>query len=199
MTEPVLAFGENMELGCTHGCDAIIDSGTSVIAAPSFAVRQVAEALTQLNSNCSNLEALPDLVFKLGGHTFSLPPSSYVAEVIGDVPEYLKAKMPFLGSSKRACELMIMDMGGITEGGEMWILGVPFFRKYYTTFELGSSLAERKFHIAQHSEKECAPVETAVAMGSKRKLTPLQRVEAKRLHLPDRSPLRAGKLYTHTS
>eukprot|EP00416_Gambierdiscus_australes_P024865 CAMPEP_0171073292 /NCGR_PEP_ID=MMETSP0766_2-20121228/11413_1 /TAXON_ID=439317 /ORGANISM="Gambierdiscus australes, Strain CAWD 149" /LENGTH=69 /DNA_ID=CAMNT_0011529967 /DNA_START=394 /DNA_END=600 /DNA_ORIENTATION=+ len=67
--------------------------------------------------------------------------------------------MPYLQSSKRRmCELMLMDMGDFM-GVDLWILGVPWFRKYYTTFELGNQLLERRFHVALHSDEDCRPVD----------------------------------------
>jgi len=86
LTEPTLRFEGRMplQLGCENGCTAIIDSGTSLLGAPSKIVKTIMDAMNLLDVNCSNLEVLPDLEFSLGGAHFSLPPSAIVAEVVGE-------------------------------------------------------------------------------------------------------------------
>lgn len=177
--------GNKTLLGCENGCNALIDSGTSLLAAPTTAVNKIILAMERLNTNCTNLEVLPDLTFQLGEHTLSLPPSAYVARVEGEVPSYVMERMPHLQSTARACQLMIMDMGQLLDG-EMWILGVPFFKKYYTTFDLGNSLEQRQFHISEHSEEECTPLPVGMTMARQERKLSLRSIQAKRIHLPER-------------
>lgn len=187
MTRPALAFGKDgsfVELGCSSGCDALLDTGTSLLGAPSAAIRQLVEAMEGLDSECSNVGSLPTLIFQLGGQEFSLPPSAYMAKVEEEVPAYLREQMPHLQKSKRrrACELMLVDMGDTFPGAEMWILGVPFFRKYYTTFELGERVHDRKVHIAQHTDCEPESPRGDISMVQSQQALP--HVDATRLQLP---------------
>jgi len=183
----VSRFADPTDLGCAGGCSAVLDTGTSLIAAPAEVIDKVQAAMAAVDENCSNLHVLPDLVFELGGWQFSLPPSAYVAEVIGEVPENLGLMTPHLVQSERSCSLSL-----INSGDDNWILGVPFFRKYYTTFSLGTAMEERCFYIAPHPEDECTPGAPSVSMSlSKQQLS---RVEAKRLHLPSRGGQRRMSL-----
>jgi len=55
------------------------------------------------------------------------------------------------------CNLMVMETRASTDHGPLWILGVPFFRQFYTTFEFsGRSNENRTVHIAKASDT-CHP------------------------------------------
>merc|ERR1719387_3411301 len=55
------------------------------------------------------------------------------------------------------CQLLIMDVGtSMTQFGPMWLLGMPFFREYYTSFDLGTQTRERKMFVAR-ADKDCQP------------------------------------------
>jgi len=148
-------------VGCSEGCGAILDSGTSLLMMPSESVRGL-QAILQRGAgeafNCTNLGDLPDLVFRLDGELFSLPPDAYLAEV-SDVPDNLAGLMRVrtldVGDMGR-CKLSVMESYSSTHWGPLWVLGMPFFRKYYTTFELGRSRAERSLSVAPASA-ECHP------------------------------------------
>ena len=51
---------------CKGGCGAIVDSGTSLIAAPKEVLMQMDGFLSQVRSDCSNVDQLPNLEFTLG-------------------------------------------------------------------------------------------------------------------------------------
>eukprot|EP00420_Gonyaulax_spinifera_P022006 CAMPEP_0197891094 /NCGR_PEP_ID=MMETSP1439-20131203/27367_1 /TAXON_ID=66791 /ORGANISM="Gonyaulax spinifera, Strain CCMP409" /LENGTH=573 /DNA_ID=CAMNT_0043511169 /DNA_START=53 /DNA_END=1774 /DNA_ORIENTATION=+ len=56
------------------------------------------------------------------------------------------------------CELLLMDIGEQqTVLGPMMILGMPFFRQFYTTFDLGKGRGDRSIFVSQASE-DCQPV-----------------------------------------
>jgi len=130
-----------------------------------------------------DLDKLPDITFRLGGGEFSLPPSAYMATVEGTPKGRVKALLEkHRPRRKQGCEVLIMETSDFGEAS-LWILGVPWFRKYYTTFELGATVEGRRFHIAEHSTEACAPM--ALSSTSKgRKSMELNRVEADRLYLP---------------
>jgi len=55
------------------------------------------------------------------------------------------------------CDLAVMESRTTSDQGPLWILGVPFFRAYYTTFEVsGRSNRDRAVHIAKASDT-CHP------------------------------------------
>ena len=61
--------------GCeTTGCQAIVDSGTSLMALPSSILTQVLNKIGHIAPDCSNVDSLPSLRFSASGHTFDLPP-----------------------------------------------------------------------------------------------------------------------------
>lgn len=142
--------------GSRGPCGAVLDTGTSLIAAPKEAIRQVAKALEELDGDCSKIDTLPELRFNLGGYEYTLPPSSYVGQVIGDIPPALGQFVNFMSDTDPSdneivCQPLLMSIDASTQLGPMWILGLPFFRKYYTTFR------------PSHGEQDGHEVYTAVA------------------------------------
>eukprot|EP00448_Togula_jolla_P023627 CAMPEP_0170581756 /NCGR_PEP_ID=MMETSP0224-20130122/7212_1 /TAXON_ID=285029 /ORGANISM="Togula jolla, Strain CCCM 725" /LENGTH=496 /DNA_ID=CAMNT_0010904919 /DNA_START=49 /DNA_END=1539 /DNA_ORIENTATION=+ len=145
-------------VGCHDGpCTAIIDSGTSLIVAPQGAAWQVEQALEKwraLSGNCTDLSSLPNLEFMMGGMPFSLPPESYVGDIHGDFSNMDPALRRFLPHLERhtrqtendwpeydTCTPLIMVMESPAEERPQWILGMPFFRQYYSMFTVGPGSA----------------------------------------------------------
>jgi len=173
MTEPRFAHDpastnrkyDGWKLGCKDGCGALLDSGTSLIAIPGQTVNDFVSVTLEPWFDCTNLTELPSFRFKLGGQELILPPDaifSYVTD--SPVPGYLqsfvrmrKLRVPSHRQPGGHCELMIMESGASSAQGPLWILGVPFFRQYYTTFEVsGRSKEHRAVHLARASEN-CYP------------------------------------------
>eukprot|EP00747_Dinoflagellata_sp_TGD_P164913 gnl/TRDRNA2_/TRDRNA2_185509_c0_seq1.p1 gnl/TRDRNA2_/TRDRNA2_185509_c0~~gnl/TRDRNA2_/TRDRNA2_185509_c0_seq1.p1 ORF type:complete len:503 (-),score=86.99 gnl/TRDRNA2_/TRDRNA2_185509_c0_seq1:88-1596(-) len=178
---------EASQLGCggaLGGCGAVVDSGTSLLAAPSAVVAKIDKAMEALNSDCSNLEVLPDLVFNLGGRDLSLPPDSYIATVEGfytDNPS----------KTVRRCHSIVTAVDTATQYGPMWILGLPFFRKYYVTFAMGNlDLPNQKRHLyAAEADDDCHPAQhmsvlQTSASFTRRSSSSLRRLTAGQLRLP---------------
>jgi len=145
-------------LGCAGGCGAVVDSGTSMLVVPSSAIEALSAAVQRMDENCSNIHELPDLVFNFAGTKVFLPPDAYVAEVTGEVPSYLQDIVRVRRLKKRSsrCELLVMESSSDTNYGPLWILGMPFFRSYYTSFNVGRSAAERAIYITPSGE-DCVP------------------------------------------
>lgn len=93
--------------------------------------------------------------------------------------------------ARASCQLLLMDLGDeVTQLGPLMILGMPFFREYYTTFELDTE-GKRQLAVA-HSDEQCRPRAAASLRAS--------RMEPRSLDVsgmrPPRLPRRVGKAST---
>jgi hypothetical protein len=134
------------KIGCTgkNTCSAVIDTGTSLLTAPTEAVsalRELVDAWVEKGGSCDDLSGLPDLEFKLNGLNLNLPPQAYVGKLEGDYGADIQKYMPHISFPSLSsvvdnnCELLIMSMDADSQFGPLWIIGMPFFRKYFTSFE----------------------------------------------------------------
>ncbi|XP_075611683.1 pepsin A-like [Balearica regulorum gibbericeps] len=106
-------------IACSFGCEAIVDTGTSLLAMPNRAVSTILRILGASSSgeiNCRAVSKLPSIVFRINGKAFPVPPKAYVIESDG------------------YCILGFEGMDVPTESGELWILGDVFIREYYVIF-----------------------------------------------------------------
>ncbi|XP_074951262.1 pepsin A-like [Phalacrocorax aristotelis] len=107
-------------VACSGGCQAIVDTGTSLLAVPSHALNTILGAIG-VGSNgeisCNAISSLPNIVFNINGQAFPLSPSAYVIQNSG------------------YCMLGLQGMNAPTESGELWILGDVFIREYYVIFD----------------------------------------------------------------
>lgn len=183
------------KLGCNEvQCTALLDSGTSLLAAPSDVVNLLMAALNQIPDVCEDIHQLPDLVFELGGKTHTLPPSSYVGEFYGEfsaklapyVPHWQSTTSQFRQTGPR-CQLLVMS----SPEPHMWILGMPFFREYYTTYNLGSNpnsaAQERSIYTAVTDEKCSYPAHVTpsdlAAAASLQREQPMRRIDASKVQV----------------
>lgn len=167
--------GDTTAVACAgKGCAAVIDSGTSLMAAPSQALAIIEALVNKLDPDCQNLEELPTMMFSLGGKPFELPPEAYVGKFVGVIPpsiwDLLFFKPPTFNVVS-ACVPLFMQLDKSTQFGDMWILGMPFFRHYYTTF---STKPKRTLHMAK-SKEDCTPMGEKAAGPANAALTQEQR------------------------
>jgi len=160
----------SINLGCEEGCGLLLDSGTSLLALPSNVVNRLVQVLSADNLSCDNMMELPHLLFELNGKTFSLPPDVYVSGTTFQVPKYMQSFVRvrnladnslFHNTSKKGCDILVMESYAKSEAGPLWIFGMPFFRKYYTSFALGKSGFGRSIYLAGASET-CTPTSRMV-------------------------------------
>jgi len=138
------------------GCGVIVDSGTSLIAAPTAALAALSASITPIMEDCSNMFSLPTLKFTMDGTEFVLPPEAYTMRVTGAVLETdsIWSLLFFKPRVRRVnmCMPAFMEIDMVSQLGPTWILGMPFFRYYHTTFDRTA----RKMYFA-HAGPDCAP------------------------------------------
>lgn len=126
--------------GVGQACVAIIDSGTSLIGVPQMAVPMISALAKKIKPDCSNMDQLPELTFTLAGQKFVMPASAYV----------IRFKV---SPTLTKCLPAFTDFNMMSSHGNMWILGMPFLRHFYTVFDR----TEPAIYVADQGEN-CQPV-----------------------------------------
>ncbi|OON23093.1 eukaryotic aspartyl protease, partial [Opisthorchis viverrini] len=111
---------------CAQGCQAIVDTGTSLIVGPTDDVKQLNDAIGAvpieggLNLlDCLQIHTLPPIEFSINGEKLTLQATDYVRE------------MSYWGRTVCTSGFSGMEVPGVP----MWILGDVFIGAYYTVFD----------------------------------------------------------------
>ncbi|CAG9314486.1 unnamed protein product [Blepharisma stoltei] len=109
------------------GLKGIVDTGTSLLVTRSKIMDYMRVKIGIINTDCSNLNTLPNITFTLGGKDYPLTPYQYVLNLTS------------LNQNITDCE---GGLEGADFGAQMehdFILGDVFIRAYYTLFDYGNS------------------------------------------------------------
>uniref|UniRef100_A0A8C3FVI5 Peptidase A1 domain-containing protein n=1 Tax=Chrysemys picta bellii TaxID=8478 RepID=A0A8C3FVI5_CHRPI len=110
-------------IACSNSCQAIIDTGTSLLAGPSTGISNIDSYIGASNGtvriSCSAMSSLPNIVFTINGIKFPVPASAYIIDV----------------NESGSCTSGFQSIDVPTSSGELWILGDVFIRQYYVVFD----------------------------------------------------------------
>ncbi|XP_060701366.1 pepsin A-like isoform X2 [Hemiscyllium ocellatum] len=114
-------------VACHGGCQAIVDTGTSLIVGPSSPIQTIQNMIgARLESystyvvDCRMLPSMPYVTFTINGIDYPLSPSAYVLQ---------SAKSCMSGFSSMALPV----------SEQLWILGDVFIGVYYSIFDRGNN------------------------------------------------------------
>ncbi|XP_068439235.1 pepsin A-like [Clinocottus analis] len=111
-------------VACNGGCQAIVDTGTSLIVGPQSSISSINSWIGARSKNedfmvnCNSIAQMPDVVFHIHGEEFPIPPSGYVRQ-----------------SQYHGCRT---GFGGAEDS--LWVLGDVFIRQYYSIFDRAQNM-----------------------------------------------------------
>ncbi|KAM4816259.1 gastricsin [Urocitellus parryii] len=121
--------GEEASGWCSQGCQAMVDTGTSLLTVPQQYLSSLLQAIGaqegeygQFFVNCNDVQNLPTFTFVINGVQFPLPPSAYILNENGYCLVGLEAT--YVSSAN---------------GQPFWILGDVFLRSYYSVFDMANN------------------------------------------------------------
>ncbi|XP_053560643.1 cathepsin E [Bombina bombina] len=113
---------------CSGGCQAIVDTGTSMITGPPSDIIQLQNAIGATDSDgeyvveCSNLNVMPAVTFTINGVGYTLTAEQYT-----------------LMDGPYSCSSGFQGLDIQPPAGPLWILGDVFIGQYYSVFDRGNN------------------------------------------------------------
>ncbi|KAM8976708.1 gastricsin-like isoform 1-T1 [Pelodytes ibericus] len=114
---------------CSQGCQAMVDTGTSLLTVPQQFMGSLLQYLGAEESqnggflvNCNSVQSLPPISFTINGVQFPIPPSAYILQNNGYCS--VGVEVTYLPSQN---------------GQPFWILGDVFLRQYYSIYDMGNN------------------------------------------------------------
>lgn len=146
-----LALGKK-RLGLCTGkpCEAVLDTGSSMITGPSNLVDAIDKQLG-MAKDCSNLDDLPDISFVVQGQSLSLQAVDYVSYQAGPT----QADGTLTGN----CSLAIQALDVPPPKGPLFIVGCPLLRRYVTAYDRENMRVG--FALAKHPKSKTDAPEPA--------------------------------------
>ncbi|XP_047414415.1 gastricsin-like [Sciurus carolinensis] len=121
--------GEEASGWCSQGCQAMVDTGTSLLVVPKKHLSALLQTIGaqedeygQFFVNCADVQNLPTFTFVINGVQFPLQPSSYILNEDG-----------YCSVGLESIDLSLED------GQPFWILGDVFLRSYYSIFDMANN------------------------------------------------------------
>ncbi|XP_072212396.1 cathepsin E [Excalfactoria chinensis] len=127
---------DNVKVGrtvafCANGCQAIVDTGTSLITGPTKDIKELQRHIGAMAMDgeyivdCSLLSSMPIVTFTINGIPYVLSPQAYT-----------------LTEQSEGLDICLSGFQGMDvppPSEPLWILGDVFIRQYYTVFDRGNN------------------------------------------------------------
>ncbi|XP_058161356.1 pepsin F-like [Dasypus novemcinctus] len=113
-----------VQIACQGGCQAIFDTGTSVLQGPPKSILNIQKIIgarlikDEYILNCRTVCILPDIVFTINGVDYPVPASAYVFR-----------------SHRNICYSNLFQNTAFTSQ-KVWILGNVFLKLYFSVYDL---------------------------------------------------------------
>nr|AAI53793.1 Cathepsin E2 [Xenopus laevis] len=113
---------------CSGGCQAIVDTGTSMITGPSSDIVQLQSIIGASAANgdyevdCTVLNKMPTMTFTINGIGYQMTPQQYT-----------------LQDDDGVCSSGFQGLDISPPAGPLWILGDVFIGQYYSVFDRGNN------------------------------------------------------------